>query len=302
MADVQQIGLDQVIRHFEELEDPRSTINRMHPLSSVVVISLMAVLAGANGPTAIAKWAALNDEFLVKALDLPNGVPCKDVFRRVLMTLKPGAFQTCFANWLQSLRARRPRGDRGGPTDFRGGRQDGATEPRSRQRPGCSAFGQRLGQRVRPVAGTGGLRREIERNHGDSRAFAARGHQRRDHHDRCDGDPESDCRQIIEGEADYVLALKGNQETLHQAVIDYIDEQRKNDFADVKARRHETKETGHGRKEIRTYIANAGAGGSVRGATVEGSEVDWHGDVCIAFAMGKKRSRLATTSAVWGWA
>src|SRR3978361_599451 len=36
--------------------------------------------------------------------------------------------------------------------------------------------------------------------------------------------------QIIEGEADYVLALKGNQETLHQAVIDYIDEQSQSDF------------------------------------------------------------------------
>ena len=37
-------------------------------------------------------------------LDLPNGVPRKDVFRRVLMVLKPAAFQACFAGWLQSLR------------------------------------------------------------------------------------------------------------------------------------------------------------------------------------------------------
>jgi predicted transposase YbfD/YdcC len=51
-----------------------------------------------------------------------------------------------------------------------------------------------------------------------------------------------------------VLALKGNQETLHQAVIDYIDAQSKNDFADVKARRHVTNETAHGRKERRSYI------------------------------------------------
>src|SRR5205085_882185 len=36
---------------------------------------------------------------------LPNGVPRKDVFRRVLRALKPGAFQACFANWLGSLRA-----------------------------------------------------------------------------------------------------------------------------------------------------------------------------------------------------
>ena len=61
MADIQRIRLDEVVRHFEELEDPRSTINRKHPLVSVVVIALMAVLAGAGGPTAIAKWAALKE-------------------------------------------------------------------------------------------------------------------------------------------------------------------------------------------------------------------------------------------------
>jgi len=59
---------------------------------------------------------------------------------------------------------------------------------------------------------------------------------------------------IIDRKADYVLALKGNQETLQQAVIDYIDEQSKNDFSEVQARRHITKEQGHGREEIRSYI------------------------------------------------
>ena len=60
--------------------------------------------------------------------------------------------------------------------------------------------------------------------------------------------------QVIEGGADYVLVLKGNQETLHRAVIDHIHEQWEDDFARVKARRLQTKETGHGRDETRTYI------------------------------------------------
>src|SRR3982751_1823922 len=105
VADIQRIGLDEVVRHFEKLEDPRSAVNLQHPLVSVVVIALMAVLAGAAGPTAIARWAALKEEFLVGSLDLPHGAPRKDVFRRVLMALKPGAFQACFASWLRSLRA-----------------------------------------------------------------------------------------------------------------------------------------------------------------------------------------------------
>src|SRR3954471_2547605 len=104
VADIQRIGLDEGVRHFEKVEDPRSTVNLQHPLVSVVVIALMAVLAGASGPTAIAKWAAMKQDFLLRNLNLPNGIPRKDVFRRVLMTLKPGAFQACFANWLQALR------------------------------------------------------------------------------------------------------------------------------------------------------------------------------------------------------
>src|SRR5437588_8701453 len=105
MANLQRVTLDEIVAHFQELEDPRSTINQRHPLVSVVVIALLAVLAGAGGPTAIARWAALKEEFLVQVLDLPNGIPRKDVFRRVLMALKPAAFQACFAHWLQSLRS-----------------------------------------------------------------------------------------------------------------------------------------------------------------------------------------------------
>ena len=56
MAEARRIGLDEVVRHFEGLEDPRSSVNRKHPLVSVVVIAIMAVLAGVGGPTA--SWLA----------------------------------------------------------------------------------------------------------------------------------------------------------------------------------------------------------------------------------------------------
>src|SRR6516162_1950362 len=102
MSDVRRITLDEVVRHFEDLEDPRCPVNRKHPLVSVVVI---AVMAGAGGPTAIARWAALKEEFLVTALDLPDGAPGKDVFRRVLMALRPEAFRARFVSWLESHRA-----------------------------------------------------------------------------------------------------------------------------------------------------------------------------------------------------
>ena len=60
------------------------------------------------------------------------------------------------------------------------------------------------------------------------------------------------AEQIIAGGGDYVLALKGNQEALHQAVIDFIDEQLEGDLAD--AQEHVTTEKGHGREETRSYL------------------------------------------------
>ncbi len=50
MADVRRIGPDEVARPFEQLEDPRSSVNRKHPS---VILAVMAVLAGGNRPTAI---------------------------------------------------------------------------------------------------------------------------------------------------------------------------------------------------------------------------------------------------------
>ena len=104
MSKTQHVCLDKIVCYFDELEDPRSTINQKHPLVSVVVIAMMAVLAGAGGPTAIAKWAKLKADVLLRVLELPHGIPRKDVFRRVLCLLKPDAFQRCFVSWLQALR------------------------------------------------------------------------------------------------------------------------------------------------------------------------------------------------------
>ena len=78
------IGLSEIICHFEQLADPRSPINRHHPLLSVLTISLMGVLAGSDGPTAISRWAVARKDSLVQALDLPHGIPSRDAVRRVL--------------------------------------------------------------------------------------------------------------------------------------------------------------------------------------------------------------------------
>src|SRR5262249_39628639 len=68
------------------------------------------------------------------------------------------------------------------------------------------------------------------------------------------GTQKAIAEQVVDSGADYVLALKGNQETLHQAVIDYVNQQLDNDFADVAARRHQETDKGHGREEHRSSI------------------------------------------------
>jgi predicted transposase YbfD/YdcC len=252
MAEVLRVSLDEVVVHFAELEDPRSTVNQLHPFVSVVVIALMAVLAGANGPTAIARWAAVKEEFLLDVLDLPNGVPRKDVFRRVLMALKPSAFQACFVTWLQSLRAR---------AAARTGVEqpilavDGKTVRRSHDHNQglgalhsvsiwASEFGLSLGQvacaeKSNEITAIPELLRLVDIK-GAIITIDAMGTQK------------AIAAEIVKGGADYVLALKGNQETLHKAVIDYIDEQLEGDLAD--ARESTTREKGHGREESRTYL------------------------------------------------
>src|ERR1043166_8309580 len=96
--------LDEIVASFSTLEDPRSHINRRHPLPSVLVIAVLAVLAGAAGPTAIARWARFKEDLLTGLLDLPHGIPGKAVFRRVLMVLQPAAFEAAFNAWIARLR------------------------------------------------------------------------------------------------------------------------------------------------------------------------------------------------------
>jgi predicted transposase YbfD/YdcC len=98
-----ELNLADLVEAFESIEDPRSEVNRLHPLVSVLLIAVMAVLSGAGGPTAIARWANMKSQWLTGLLSLPHGIPQKDVFRRVLMSLNPMVFQACFADWVKQL-------------------------------------------------------------------------------------------------------------------------------------------------------------------------------------------------------
>jgi predicted transposase YbfD/YdcC len=254
MANSVRMDVKEIVRHFKQLEDPRSPVNRLHPLESVVVIAIMAVLAGANGPTAIAKWANIKADVLLKLLDLPHGIPQKDVYRRVLAALKPDAFQACFTMWLTALRAaaaeatgvERPTLAIDGKTLRRShdrGRNLGALHSVSVW---ASEFGLTLAQvataeKSNEITAIPVLLSLID-IHGAIITIDAMGTQ------------TAIAEKIVDGGGDYLLALKGNQGTLHDATVDYIHEQSKTDFRGISARRHDTVEKNHGRIERRTYI------------------------------------------------
>lgn len=253
MPDV-RVGVEEIAGFFSELEDPRCSINIKHPLDSVIVIAIMAVLAGSSGPTSIAKWARLKKEFLESVLDLPNGVPRKDVFRRVLSLLKPEAFQACFAEWLMSLRRKAAEGcDVQRPTFA----VDGKTARRSHDKANglgamhsvsvwASEYGLSLGQvaceqKSNEITAIPVLLKLVDIK-GAIVTIDAMGTQK------------AIAAQIVEQKADYVLALKGNQERLHDEVIAYIDKHSENGFADIEARQWTTTDNAHGREEVRSYF------------------------------------------------
>ena len=254
MTDAQQhTTLAEIAKHFDALEDPRSHINRRHPLPSVIVIAIMAILAGANGPTAIARWAWFKKDFLAKCMPLPDGVPCKDVFRNVLTLLNPRVFQACFAGWLKSLQLEAMRTC---DIDRLILNVDGKTLRRSHDRAEglgalhsvsvwASELGLSLGQvacaeKSNEITAIPELLQLIDIT-GAIITIDAMGTQK------------AIAKQIVDGQGDYVLALKGNQEKLHDAVVDYITTHLENDFADVEARQFFVTETLHGQTETRLY-------------------------------------------------
>lgn len=254
MAHDIHIDLDQVVAHFENLEDPRSDINLRHPLVSVIVIALMGVLAGCNGPSAIAEWAKHKQDFLLQTLSLPHGLPKKDVFRRVLSTLQPEAFQACFINWLQALKQTamaetgiaQPVYAIDGKTLRRSHNQQKGLGALHSVSVWASEFGLSLGQvatdeKSNEITAIPELLKLVDIN-GAIITIDAMGTQTKI------------AKQIIDGGGDYVLQLKGNQAHAHQHVIDYIEQHAENNFREVKARQHMTTEKRHGREETRIYI------------------------------------------------
>ncbi len=92
-----------IFAHFDTLEDPRVERTRLHTLLSIVAIALCGVICGADSWVEVAEFGELRREWLAGWLELPGGIPSHDTFGRVFAALDPVAFEACFAGWVGAV-------------------------------------------------------------------------------------------------------------------------------------------------------------------------------------------------------
>jgi len=90
-------------QYFSEIEDPRVERSRVHELMDILMISILAVIAGAKGWEDIETYALSKQGWLEQFLTLTNGIPCPDTFRRVFERIDPRVFERCFQRWVGAL-------------------------------------------------------------------------------------------------------------------------------------------------------------------------------------------------------
>jgi predicted transposase YbfD/YdcC len=234
------------LNHFKDLPDPRQPGKVIYPLDEVLLLCLLAVLAGAESFVDIARFGEKKIDILRRFRSFRDGTPSHDQLGDIFATLDAGKFQRCFVSWVASLT--------GAAADVIA--VDGKTVRRSYQKKGAkapihmvSAFAARqrlvLGQvkvaeKSNEIVAIPALL-DMLVIEGAIVSIDAMGCQRHI------------AEQIVEKKADYVLALKSNQGTLREDVEVFAAEQQANGFKDTQFSRDQTVDGDHGRIETRTY-------------------------------------------------
>jgi predicted transposase YbfD/YdcC len=233
--------------HFADLTDPRRR-EVTYPLINVVVIAICAVICGADDFVSIAEFGRMKREWLARFLDLKNGIPSHDRFNAIFAAIKPAEFEKCLLSWIAALH------------EITAGQLiaiDGKTLRRSFDAASskapihmvsawATANHISLGQVVvdaksNEITAIPKLLEILELS-GALVTIDAMGCQ------------TETAEQIVAADADYCLAVKGNQPTLHQGIVDFFDDHLEDDFARTQVRRHQTKQKEHGREERRFYM------------------------------------------------
>lgn len=232
------------LNHFKDMPDPRQRGKVTYPLDEVLLLALLAVLAGAESFVDIARFGRMKLDFLRRFRPFLDGTPSHDHLGDIFAALDAERFQRCFVAWVASLI-----GVPAGVVAI-----DGKTVRRSGGKAGkdaihmVSAFaaGQRLVLGQVKVAEKSNEIIAIPKLldmlvvEGAIITIDAMGCQR------------AIAQKIIDKKADYVFGLKGNQGSLRDDVDLFIAEQKAKDFADTTITRAETIDADNGRIETRT--------------------------------------------------
>jgi predicted transposase YbfD/YdcC len=229
---------------FADLPDPRSEVNRRHLLTDILTVAVCAVISGAEGWEQIAEYGRSKEDFFKRFLELPGGIPSHDTFYRVFARLDPAAFAERVGRWMAAACE---------ATGLIPIAIDGKSARRAKAATatGClhtvsawaTANGLTLGQVAVPdgsneVAVVPDLLRVLDLAGAIVTIDAA-------------GCQTENARLIREGGGHYLLAVKGNQPTLHAAVQAVFERADAAGWEGVRFDTHSSVEDGHGRHEER---------------------------------------------------
>ena len=245
-----------LIECFQIISDPRLDRTKEHELVDVLVIAICTLLCVGESFYDMEDFGKAKEDWFRTFLSLRNGIPSHDTFTRVFAAIDPDQFLECFLLWTQSVREAIP--EEIVALDGKAIRRaiDKGQSPKYVVSAWAESNGLVLGQmkvadKTNEITVIPTLLRRLELA-GCIVTLDAMGCQK------------NIAREIIEADADYVLALKGNHQTVHREVSTFLDatllEQKKKrpkgaviapEVAGLQF--YETIEKGHGRLETRRY-------------------------------------------------
>ena len=230
----------EIEKYFSGINDPRDQEKISHLLTDVIGLSLIATLAGSEGYEDIEEFGIAREQWLRKYLQLPNGVPSHDTIKRVFESINPLEFNACFMVWVREIFNL--------PQSEELIHIDGKSNRRS-----ADAFrGKKMLHTVNVFAGKN--RMSMAQFKVDEKSCEInvlepllRTLDIKDQTVTIDaiGCQKNIAKAITESGGHYVLAVKGNQQTLHEQI------QAAFKIAPAK-NKHSTEEKDHGRIEKRT--------------------------------------------------
>jgi len=241
--DDEDMATASIMEYFATVEDPRIERSRLHPLASILALSLCAVVCGANSFATIEVFGKAREAWLRTFLDLPNGIPSHDTLARVFALLNPKKLERAFREWVSAI------------TTLTKGEVvaiDGKTLRRSFQKAGSGAF-------VHMVSawscGNQVVLGQVKTEEKSNEITAIPRLLELLHLNGClvtidaMGCQKEIAEKIVESGADYLLAVKDNQPKL-AAAIEAVFETAlsEQEFA---ADFHQTENKGHGRIDVR---------------------------------------------------